>query len=85
MEKCRELLVETVEVTEENVVSLIHLLIHYDQLEGLKDNVQTFIFTKWDELTESGTLEKILKHENPHFFKIGVQSVGSKCKCNAKK
>ncbi len=77
MEKCRELLLETVEVTEENVVSLIDLVanVNYNDLEALKDKVQKFIFTKWEELADSGTLKVILNPENEQVFEIAVGSV----------
>ncbi len=69
-----------VDVKEENVSSLLHLLVHYERFHfvTLKDNVQKFMALKWKALTESGHIHQILQDEK--FTAIGVEAV---CKYHA--
>ncbi len=70
---CRDEMVSSLAVSEENVLSLLELVVVYEQMDGLKDKVQQFIGTKWDELTESGAVVTIM--QDRRFTKIGADAV----------
>ncbi len=72
----RDQLAKRVEVTAENVVSLLDLVVVYAETDELKGNVQAFVGSEWNELADSGLIFSILREER--FLHVLVEAVSKR-------
>ncbi len=70
---CVDRLLHKIDVKEENVSSLLGLVLVYEQLAELRDKLHIFIAGNWVKLSENGLLEEILQDER--FTNIGIEAV----------